>query len=60
MGKRIRVTKTVPGYKHTRFEGTCDEGVTTDEIKKEFYHPLFGGRGATVTSGKWSAVRHDD
>lgn len=58
--KKIKITKTTPGHAHTAFEGTCDKDVTVADIKAEFYHPVFGGRQAWVSGGKWRAIRHDD
>ena len=58
--KFIKVTRTMPGYHHTDYEGECGPDVTIDDIKKKFYSPYFGGRNARVCNGKWSATRHDD
>lgn len=58
--KRIEVTRCVPGYANTRFEGRCSDDVTVEDIKEKFYHPHFGGRGAFVSNGSFQAIRHDD
>ena len=60
MDNEIKTIKAVPRHKHTRFEGTCGEKVTVEDIKKAIYHPMFGGRDAWVSNGRWGAVRHDD
>jgi hypothetical protein len=57
--KEIRVTKKTPGYAHTTLEGVCGVEVTVQDIRKEIYHPMFGGRGASVHDGKWIAIRYD-
>lgn len=58
--KWIKVTKVTPGYAHTDYQGECGPDVTVDDIKKKFYHSYFGGRGASVSNGKWRATSHDD
>ena len=58
--KEIKVLKQTPGYKHTKYEGTCGPKVTKDDIEKRFYHPYFGGRDAWVLNGRWRAIRHND
>jgi hypothetical protein len=57
---RITVTKRTPGHAHTRIEGTCGPKVTLDKIKATFFHPMFGGREASVFGGKFSVIRHTD
>lgn len=56
----IRVTKVTPGYGHTRYEGLCGPSVTVHDIKNRFYHPMFGGRDASVQNGRFKAVCHND
>ena len=56
----IRCTKVTPGYAHTEREGVCGRDVTVEDVKKMFYHSLFGGRDARVSNGQWRATTHDD
>ena len=58
--KEIRTTKTTPGHAHTAYEGICGSGVTVQDVQDKIYHPMFRGRGAAVSNGKWRAIRHTD
>lgn len=58
--KEIRTTKVTPGHSHTAYEGICGSGVTVRDVEGKIYHPMFGGRGASVANGKWRAVCHTD
>ncbi len=60
MEKKINVEKIVLGHAHKQYEGNCSKNVTVEDIKKEFYHPNFGGRSAWVRNCRWGAIRHED
>jgi len=54
------VTRSTPGYAHTKIEGTYTGDATEKDVKAKFYSPYFGGREARAWGGKFSCVRHDD
>ena len=58
--KWTKVTKSYPGYKHTQIYGECGKDVTVEDIKKQYYHPYFGGRNAWISDGKFGVIMHDD
>lgn len=58
--ERVTLVKLMPGYKHTKYEGTYLNGVTEQDIAKLFFHPYFGGREIKMKDGKFSVIRHDD
>ena len=58
--KEIRITSSVPGHAHTKLRGICGVNVTEEDIRREIFHPIFGGRDVFVLEGQWSAIRHED
>lgn len=56
----IQVVDIRRGYGHAEYSGTCGPDVTVADIKKRFYDPMFGGRGAWCSNGRWGAIEHTD
>ncbi len=57
---RIRITRVRRGYAHTEYEGECDESVTAEDIRRLFFHPMFGGRAIALRAGRFRVIRHED
>lgn len=59
-GVAFVVDSVTYGHAHKRIEGSYTGPATTDLVRAEFYHFLFGGRDAWVRDGRFGCVIHTD
>lgn len=58
--KFVEVEHRSSGYAHVNVSGRCGPDVTVEDIERRFYHPYFGGRGASVRDGRFYVTIHTD
>lgn len=58
--KRMDVDTEIPGYAHVIVQGTCGPNVTTEDVRRRFYHSYFGGRDEWVRNGRFGVTIHTD
>ena len=56
----FRVTSSVRGHAHVEHTGTYTGAATSDLVAKTYYHPVFGGRRAWASGGRWGCIVHVD
>lgn len=56
----FRIDFTVYGHAHVRHEGSYTGPATVEDVRREFFHPLFGGRDEWCADGRWGCIVHTD
>ena len=59
-GVVFTVTSSIQGYAHVEHTGTYTGVATAELVRKTHYHPVFGGRRAWASGGRWGCVVHLD